>query len=192
MKKLIIIGSPGAGKSTLATKLGSILGIPVVHLDSFFWKPGWLRTTKNERLAILEEITVYHNHWILDGNYENVIDYQLGITEGVILFNFPRYVCYWRVIKRRLSYIGKAHPEIAPGCPDKIDWDLLRTIWSYPSAEGKIIREKILNNQRELHVIELRSTKEAERFIADIEKRCQLPTSWQSNTAITGLPDSTG
>ena len=57
MKKIIIIGSGGAGKSTLARQLGEILKIDIIHLDSLYWKPGWVETQKAEWQSTVEALT---------------------------------------------------------------------------------------------------------------------------------------
>jgi len=56
MDKIVIIGSPGAGKSTLARDLGFLLQINVVHLDRIFWKPGWKEKPRDARIEILQEL----------------------------------------------------------------------------------------------------------------------------------------
>ena len=48
MERILVIGCPGAGKSTLSRQLGEKLGLPVIHLDRLFWKPGWVESTREE------------------------------------------------------------------------------------------------------------------------------------------------
>jgi len=48
MKKIALIGAGGTGKSTLAKELGEILKLPVYHLDTLYWKPGWVSTPTEE------------------------------------------------------------------------------------------------------------------------------------------------
>ena len=56
MKRVLIIGCGGAGKSTLARKLGDMTGIPVVHLDKLYWRPGWQHLSREEFDAVLDEV----------------------------------------------------------------------------------------------------------------------------------------
>ncbi|MBW4425057.1 MAG: hypothetical protein KME50_11545 [Nostoc desertorum CM1-VF14] len=70
MKKILIIGSGGAGKSTLARELGTILGLEVIHLDTWYWNPGWVETPKAKWQSIIQSLTL-RECWIMDGNYSN-------------------------------------------------------------------------------------------------------------------------
>jgi adenylate kinase family enzyme len=56
MKRVVIIGPPGSGKSTLAPILGEVTGLPVVHLDNLFWKPGWVQTPRDEWSRIVSDV----------------------------------------------------------------------------------------------------------------------------------------
>jgi len=48
MNKIAVIGSGGSGKSTFSRKLGNILNLPVYHLDTVYWNPGWIETPKDK------------------------------------------------------------------------------------------------------------------------------------------------
>ena len=138
-----MIGPPGAGKTEFANDLGQILNIKsVYHLDYYFWKPGWIRTTKEERLAILGELT-QKKRWVIEGNFLNTIDEQFSQADTVIWLNLNSFLCLYRVISRYLSYLIRGTPEIAPGCKDKISLKFLFSIFSYKFVDSQIIGEKL-------------------------------------------------
>ncbi|MEI7024429.1 hypothetical protein [Paenibacillus sp. y28] len=73
MKRIMIIGSGGSGKSTFARKLGALTGIPVYHLDALHWKPGWVPTANDERDLLMNGL-VERETWIIDGNYSRTMN----------------------------------------------------------------------------------------------------------------------
>ena len=93
MNRVMVIGCGGAGKSTLARKLGEKTGRPVVHLDQIWWAPGnWQHLEKPEfderLLAELEK-----PRWIVDGNFNRTIELRLERCDTVIYLDYPRLVC---------------------------------------------------------------------------------------------------
>ncbi len=170
MNRVTIFGSPGSGKTEFSERLSVALNtLNVYHLDEYFWKPGWIKTTQKERLDILEKMTT-QDSWIIEGNFSNIVDYQLAVTKSVIYIKLPVLVCLWRVIKRRLSYLSKDIPEIAPSCPDKISYKLLKSVWKYPSTDGIVLQKKLEAKKHKLQVFTLNSQAEMTSFL----KRAQV------------------
>ena len=159
-KKLVVIGPPGAGKTTLSKHLGEIIEINPTHLDSLFWKPGWIKISTAKRLEILDNL-VSADKWILDGNYEDIIDRQLAQCEVVIFLDFPRHISLWRVFKRRFW----DKQEVAPGMYDKLNFRFLRTIWSFPHNEGKFLRSQLATVLDRIIVVTLRNPAEVRCFL---------------------------
>lgn len=165
--KILITGSPGAGKTTLAKEMETILGIPAIHLDAIFWKPNWIKTAKCERIAFLKKIE-QKDSWVLEGNFLNTIDRQLEIATTVILLDFPRLVCIWRVFKRRFLQPGFKRPDVAPGLPDKITWKFLKSIWQYPDNDSKILQCKVENISA--NIIKLHNPREVYCFLEHLQR----------------------
>ena len=99
MNRILIIGCAGSGKSTFAKKLHTLIDCELIHLDRIFWKPGWVRTPKNEWRKMQNEL-VTKESWIIDGNYHNTMDIRLSRADTVIFFDFPRILCLWNALKR--------------------------------------------------------------------------------------------
>jgi len=138
-KRIMVMGSSGSGKSTMARRLGERTGLPVVHMDTIWWKPGWVSTPADE---VYERATAAADQptWIFDGNYTKTRDYRLARADTVIYLDFNRYTCIYRAIKRWITHYGKTRPDMSEGCPEKIDLAFLKFIWDYPRrSRGKTL-----------------------------------------------------
>jgi adenylate kinase family enzyme len=128
MKRIMVIGvSSGVGKSTFAKELGKVLHIEVYHLDSLFWKPGWVESYLDE-FASSQKRIMDKEEWILEGNYTNTFDLRMAQADTMIYLELPLYICLFRVIKRFINYFGKTRPDIGEGCPEKLDWSFIKFI----------------------------------------------------------------
>lgn len=144
MQRILIIGSAGAGKSTLSKKLGAILHIPVIHLDKYYWKPNWVASESLEWEQFVEEQTA-QEAWIMDGNYSRTLKMRLEKADAVIFLDMPRALCIYRVIKRRIQYNGLTRSDMNEGCPEQLDWEFIRWIWNFKKRS----RTKLVNALRE-------------------------------------------
>lgn len=101
-KKILILGCPGSGKTTLSLKLAESTHLPCYHLDDFFWKEGWIPVEENIFVKKIKEI-VDRDQWILEGNYSGYLDIRLQKADTVIYLEKPTITCLWRVLKRAIS-----------------------------------------------------------------------------------------
>jgi adenylate kinase family enzyme len=139
MKRIVIVGCGGAGKSTLARQLGPLLRLPVVHLDAVFWQPGWQAISREQEHALLEEIAV-REAWIIDGNYQATMPLRLEAADTIIFLDFSTWRCLYRVLKRYVQYRGRTRPDMGEGCPEKLDGEFLHWILRYRiSARPRVL-----------------------------------------------------
>ena len=92
MKRIIVIGSSGAGKTRLSQRLSKILGIGLIHIDRVYWKPDWVEPTKGEWRVKLDEI-LKRDSWIIDGNYSATLDMRLAACDTAIFLDIRRTLC---------------------------------------------------------------------------------------------------
>ena len=172
MNRIMIIGFSGCGKSTLARRLGRILDIEPTHMDALHWLPNWVESTdeyKTERLLPILE----RERWIIEGSYRRILWRERADgADTVIFLDFNRFLCLWRVIKRRIMYNGKTRPDMGEGCPEKLDFEFLKwVIW-----DGRKKRKKnydfleFLKNEKHKDVYIFRRPKDLEKFLQNIEK----------------------
>ena len=92
MEKIIVIGSPGTGKSTFATKLHKCINIPLFHLDLIWHKKDKTNITRDEFDELLETI-LKKDKWIIDGNYDRTLEMRLKVCDTVFLLDYPVNIC---------------------------------------------------------------------------------------------------
>ena len=98
---MVIFGRGASGKSTLAKRLGEIMGLPVVELDKVFWRPGLLATPRSE-WTYAQDLLVAEEKWIMEGDLgpSDVVEPRLRVAEMVIFLDFSFACCAWRALRR--------------------------------------------------------------------------------------------
>lgn len=167
MNRVMIIGCGGAGKSTLARKLGEKTGLPVVHLDQIWWAPGhWQHIEKpefDEKLAL----ELQKPRWILDGNFNRTIEQRLEVCDTVIYLDYPRLVCLKNWLGRVIKNWGRHRPDMTEGCTEWIDPEFVKWIWNF-NKNNRARYYALLNNAGDKEVVILKSRRQAERFLAEL------------------------
>jgi len=132
MQRILVMGSSGSGKSTFAQRLSAITRIPTVSLDALYWKPGWMPSDATEFEARVTE-AVRLPRWIIDGNYTSSGAGKLrrSVADAVFWFDLPRRTCMTGILARIATSYGRVRPEMAPGCPERIDVEFFRYVWTY-------------------------------------------------------------
>jgi len=168
IRKICIIGSAGSGKSTLAIRLAAWSGLPVIHLDKHYWKPGWVATPSDEWDQKIESF-IKEERWILDGNYSRTLSNRVEKADLVVFLDVPRWVCLFRVLKRRVRYHKKNRDDMAFGCIEKIDFEFLRWIWNFPRKNKPRLLATMARFPNKMFV-RLRTSKEMRLFQKRFER----------------------
>ena len=170
MRRVLVLGCPGAGKSTLARSLGEALSLPVVHLDKLWWKSGWVNRTEGEFDALLDAVLL-GEEWVIDGNYLRTLPRRLERCDAVVLLDYPRRVCLLRALRRILTWRGRTRPDMAADCPERLDGEFVRWIWEFHRTQRPQVLELLDGWTGELRVF--RSPKDCARFLAKLEREGQ-------------------
>ena len=168
MERIIIIGCGGAGKSTLARKLGEVLDLPVVHLDKLFWKPGWVETTAEEFDALLA-MELAKDQWIMDGNFNRTMPERMKRCDTIIYLDFSRFACMMGVLKRVITTYGKVRPDMGEGCPERIDLEFLKWVWNFNKNKRESYY-KLLNEVENVETIVLKNRRAVKLFLKTLNQ----------------------
>lgn len=133
MQRILVIGSPGAGKSTLSHELAARTGLPLFHLDKLFWRPGWVERDRDEGRAELAEVLA-GERWIIDGNYGSSLPLRIARADTVVWLDYPTWLCFGRVFTRWWQYRGRARPDMTEGCPENLNLEFLLYVLNFRSA----------------------------------------------------------
>lgn len=154
-QRILVLGSPGSGKSTLTKKIAEKRQLSIISLDGLFWLDDENTITIEELKTKLVPLLA-QERWIMDGNFASILPLRLERSDLVIYLQVPRLIAMYRVIKRYLRYHGKANPS---GNPDRLDMEFLRYIWDFPKTQAKLV-EQALATHPEITLIKARHSRE--------------------------------
>ena len=166
MERIMIIGCGGAGKSTLARQLGKKTGLPVVHLDKLFWKPGWVSLSREE-FDLVHQEAISRERWIIDGNFDRTIPQRLSRCDTVLYLDFSRWTCVMGVAKRILTTYGTVREDMGEGCPERFDLEFLKWVWDF-NKNKRQKNYRLLEEAEGVEVIILKNRREVKRFLASL------------------------
>jgi adenylate kinase family enzyme len=168
MKRILIIGSGGAGKSTLSNRLGEILKIDVIHLDTHHWLPGWKERPLNLWREKVRELAA-GDEWIMDGDFRGTLDIRMERADTIIYLDMHPLVCTFRIFKRLLKYRGRTRPDLPEGCPESFDWEFSQWVMTYRKRNRKAVIAELSNakaNGISVHIFKNRN--EVSSFLSNI------------------------
>ena len=122
-RRVVVTGLAGSGKSTFAVALAARTGLPVVHLDLSFWKPGWVAPSETE-WRDKQRGVLAGDAWIAEGNYHETLDLRLERADTVVVLDMPWWLCSGRALLRGF----RMPDELPEGC-DYSAWMRLRDEW---------------------------------------------------------------
>lgn len=163
MKKVIVIGCPGSGKSTLSRALHALTGIPLYHLDNMYWREDKTTVEKELFLERLEKV-LDGDSWIIDGNYASTMEMRLRVCDTVIFLDYPTEVCLDGVRARK----GMARSDM-PCILSDDSTDFIDFIKKY-NFESRPKVTELLEKHKDKDVFVLRSRQEADEMLKTFEK----------------------
>lgn len=159
MKKVIVIGSPGAGKSVFSRKLGSLTGIPVVHLDNIYWNEDKTHL-ENEEFDKKLSCVLKGDTWIVDGNYLRTMETRIMAADTVILLDYPLDICIDGAEKR----VGQKRSDM-PWFENELDPEFKKWIVYFHNNDIYEVRELVKKYEEIKRIIIFKTREESEEFL---------------------------
>ena len=163
MKKVIIIGCPGSGKTTFAEKLCKKTGIPLYHLDAIWHKPDRTHIPREEFDAQMREI-FDEESWIIDGNYSRTIEMRLMECDTAFLFDLPTEVCLQGATER----LGKRRYDM-PWIDTELDSKLRLEIESFAEKKLSIVYNLLEKYRQNREIVIFKSREEADKYLNEVK-----------------------
>ena len=159
MKKAIVIGCPGSGKTTFAEKLHACTGLPLFYLDAIWHKPDRTHISREEYDTRLSEILKL-DAWIIEGNYSRTVEARLEACDTVFLFDLPTEIC----IEGAVSRLGKSRYDV-PWIDTQLDPRLKQEIEEFPRKNLPVIYDLLKKYKDGRQIVILKSREQADAFL---------------------------
>ena len=170
MKRVLIYGVTGSGKTTLAERLSQATGLPWHSVDELAWEPGWVTVADDEQRRRFAEICA-GDTWILDTAYAKWLDVPLASVDTIVALDYPRWVSFGRLVRRT---VARARDKKAICNGNFEDWRLVFSresilIWHFRSFARK--RARIRGWVAEgRNVVVLKSPRATDAFLAGLRR----------------------
>ncbi|CAN7481595.1 hypothetical protein LJR164_003257 [Phenylobacterium sp. LjRoot164] len=168
MRRVVILGNSGSGKSRLARRLGGALDLPVVHLDPLYYGPGW---THGDPTAFRERVgeALAGDAWIVDGSFLSLVgDITLPRAELIVWLEQPRWLALTRALRRCLAPSGARRADLPDGCRDTPSREMLADIWTYDRHARPEIERRLAQLAPHASVRRLAGDRAIETFLSSL------------------------
>lgn len=171
MKKILVIGSYGSGKSTFAKRLHNVLNIELIHLDEMFWSSNWEPTPEEVMINKIKQV-IMKESWIIDGFYPGTFDIRFKHADTIIFLDLNRLLCLYNAISRTLKSKLKIHnPDKINHNPDFLfDFMFYYRIWTFKNKIKPLIIEKIVKASDTKNIIILNRYSHYNLFLKSLNK----------------------
>lgn len=166
MRRVLVLGSGGAGKTVLARQLSSALGIPVVHLDALYYDADW-QPRPPEEFAAAQRQALAAEQLIADGNYATSLPLRLAAADTVIVLDLPARTCLAGILRRRWRYHGGQH---ADGVFDRLSVGFARYVINYRRRTLPRVLDLIAEHAPTARVFRLTSRRDVARFVQKVRR----------------------
>ena len=162
MKKVIVIGCPGSGKSVFSRTLHEKTDLPLYHLDMIYWREDKTFLTREELIGKINEIGKT-DEWIMDGNYGGTMELRMSLCDTIIFLDYPTEICLKGIMERR----GTHRPDMPWVESDELDGEFVDSVKNYNTNNRPRVLERI-NQYSDKQTLIFSSREEANAFLESI------------------------
>ncbi|MCO7612853.1 AAA family ATPase [Pseudomonas chlororaphis] len=169
MQRVMIVGQPGSGKSTLARELGQRTGLPVVHIDTIHWQPGWIERSPEEKTRLCLDVEA-QDRWIFEGGHSATWDNRVARADLLIWIDRSATLRLLRVLRRTLLQRGQSRPDLPENCPEQLANlpEFFRFMWRTKNSAREKMQQLVATAPSACRVVCLRSNRDIGIFLASI------------------------
>ena len=164
MKRILVIGCPGAGKSTFARKLRDLTGLPLYYLDRIYHRTDRTTVSREEFDAALHKI-METDRWIIDGNYQRTLEMRLKECDTVFFLDYPLELCLGGAASR----IGTVREDM-PWVESELDPEFRQYILDFPKEQLPEICKLLDMYKNDRKIMIFHSREEADEWLG---KECK-------------------
>lgn len=162
MYKIIIVGCPGAGKSTFARILAEKTGIPLYYLDALYWKEDWTHISR-AHLRLKQKKIMKNDRWIIDGNFMSTMEMRIKRCDLVIFLDYETDVCLQGIAER----VGKKRDDM-PCVAESLDENFTEFVRNF-NKERKPLMLSLFKKYSNVKVVTLKSREEGDKYLEELE-----------------------
>lgn len=168
MKRVVVIGCPGAGKTTFSRQLADVTKLPLIHLDFYYHDAKFDYENDKDAWRELVKSLVDKNEWIIEGNYKSTFELRFPRADTIIYFDYPRRISVWRTLKRRVQYRNTLRLEMPAGWKEKISPKFMKFVWNFNKTERPMIYE-LIQRQKDKNIVILKSAAETRKYLESVQ-----------------------
>lgn len=164
MRRVAIIGSPGAGKTTFAGKLADKTGLPLIHLDMYYHDPDKNYYEDQKAWSKRVERLASKDKWIIDGNNHTTYEQRFKRADTIIFLDFSRWTSLTGVIRRRIRHHRKPRHDMPSGWKEKLRVETLGYIWRFRENSSSTIM-RFLSENKHAEILIFKTRRDADEYL---------------------------